>query len=58
MVTEIKAPDGYVLDSTSQTVKVDRNDTQTLTFTNTPIGGGQIIKVDADSGKRIKGVKF
>lgn len=58
VVTEIKAPDGYVLDSTSQTVKVDRNDTQTLTFTNTPIGGGQIIKVDADSGKRIKGVKF
>ena len=58
VVTEIKAPDGYVLDSTSQTVKVDRNDTQTLTFTNTPIGGGQIIKVDADSGERIKGVQF
>ncbi len=58
VVTEIKAPDGYVLDSTSQTVKVDCNDTQTLTFTNTPIGGGQIIKVDADSGKRIKGVQF
>ena len=34
VVTEIKAPDGYVLDSTSQTVKVDRNDTQTLTFIN------------------------
>ena len=58
VVTEVKAPDGYVLDSTSQTVKVDRNDTQTLTFTNTPIGGGQIIKVDADSGQRIKGVQF
>ena len=58
VVTEVKAPDGYALDSTSQTVKVDRNDTQTLTFTNTPIGGGQIIKVDADSGKRIKGVQF
>lgn len=58
VVTEIKAPDGYVLNSTSQTVKVDRSDTQTLTFTNTPIGGGQIIKVDADSGERIKGVQF
>lgn len=58
VVTEVKAPDGYVLDNSSQTVKVDRNDTQTLTFTNTPIGGGQIIKVDADSGKRIKGVQF
>ncbi|MEG1578901.1 MAG: SpaA isopeptide-forming pilin-related protein, partial [Oscillospiraceae bacterium] len=55
---ETKAPDGYVLDTTSQTVAVNRNDTQTLTFTNTPIGGGRIIKVDADSGKRIKGVQF
>ena len=58
VVTEIKAPDGYILDGTSQTVKVNQSDTQTLTFTNTPIGGGQIIKVDADSGKRIKGVQF
>lgn len=58
VVTETKAPDGYILDATFQTVAVNQNDTQTLTFTNTPIGGGQIIKVDADSGKRIKGVQF
>lgn len=58
VVTETKAPDGYILDTASQTVAVNQNDTQTLTFTNTPIGGGQIIKVDADSGKRIKGVQF
>lgn len=58
VVTETKAPSGYVLDTTAQTVAVNQNDTQTLTFTNTPIGGGKIIKVDAGSGKRIKGVQF
>lgn len=58
VVTETASISGYVLDSTPQTVVVNTNDTQTLTFTNTPIGSGQIIKVDADSGKRIKGVQF
>lgn len=58
VVTETASIPGYVLDSTPQTVVVNTNDTQTLTFTNTPIGSGQIIKVDADSGKRIKGVQF
>ena len=32
VVKETKAPDGYLLDDTPQTVKVDPNDTQTLTF--------------------------
>ena len=58
VVAETASTPGYVLDSTPQTVVVNTNDTQTLTFTNTPIGSGQIIKVDADSGKRIKGVQF
>lgn len=58
VVTETKAPDGYILSAAPQTVQVNASDTQTLTFTNTPIGGGQIIKVDADSSKRIKGVQF
>lgn len=58
VITETASISGYVLDSTPQTVVVNTNDTQTLTFTNTPIGSGQIIKVDADSGKRIKGVRF
>lgn len=58
VVTETASIPGYVLDSTPQTVVVNTNDTQTLTFTNTPVGSGQIIKVDAESGKRIKGVRF
>ena len=58
VVTETKAPDGYVLDTTSQTVVINANDTQTLTFTNTPIGGLTIIKTDEESGKRIPGVQL
>lgn len=58
VVTETKAPEGYILDTTSQTVAVNQSDTQTLTFTNTPIGGLTIIKTDEDSGKRIPGVQM
>lgn len=58
VVTETESIPGYVLDSTPQTVVVNANDTQTLTFTNKPTGGLIIIKRDEDSGKRISGVQF
>lgn len=60
VVTEIKTIPGYTIDENSrtQTVVVNPNDTQTLYFYNTPVGGLQIIKSDKDSGKRISGVKF
>ncbi len=38
-VTEVKAPDGYVLDTLSRTVKIDKSDVQTLTFYNSPDSG-------------------
>ena len=60
VVTEIETIPGYIIDENSrtQTVVVNPNDTQTLYFYNTPVGGLQIIKSDKDSGKRIAGVKF
>lgn len=58
VVTETATIPGYVLDSTPQTVVVNANDTQTLTFANKPIGGLILIKSDEDSGKRISGVQF
>ena len=60
VVTEIKTIPGYSIDENTrtQTVVVNLNDTQTLYFYNTPVGGLQIIKSDKDSGKRISGVKF
>lgn len=58
VVKETKALSGYLLDSTPQTVVVNPNDTQTLTFTNQPEGGLTIIKTDEDTGERIEGVSF
>ena len=60
VVTEVETIPGYTIDENSrtQTVVVNPNDTQTLYFYNTPVGGLQIIKSDKDSGKRIAGVKF
>ena len=60
IVTEIETVDGYVIDpnAKSQTVQVNANDTQTITFENTPIGGLTIIKTDEETGERISGVQF
>ena len=60
IVTELEALPGYVLDpnAKSQTVQVNPNDTQTITFENTPIGGLTIIKKDEETGERISGVQF
>lgn len=58
VVTEVTAPDGYLTDAPSQTVKIEKNDTQTLTFYDTPLGGLTIVKVDSESGKRLEGAKI
>ena len=60
VATEVQTIPGYAIDENTrtQTVVVNPNDTQTLYFYNTPVGGLQIIKSDKDSGKRISGVKF
>ena len=60
VVTEEKAPDGYIIDpdSRTQTVTVNAADTQTLVFYNTPVGGLIITKSDEETGARISGVQF
>ena len=58
VVTEVTAPEGYLMDAPSQTVKIEKNDTQTLTFYDTPLGGLTIVKVDSESGKRLEGAKI
>ena len=60
VVTEIETIPGYLIDENtrSQTVVVNPDDLQTLTFYNTPSGGLQIIKSDEDTGKRIAGVRM
>ena len=50
VVTEVETIPGYTIDENSrtQTVVVNPNDTQTLHFYNNPVGGVEIIKVNAD----------
>ena len=58
VVTETEAPYGYVLNSEPQTVRVNANDTQTLTFTNPPKGNLIIEKYDKVTGDPLAGAEF
>ncbi len=61
VISEVKPLDGYVVDpaTQNQTVQVNASDTQYITVYNTPIGGIELIKVDAaDKTKRLGGVTF
>ena len=61
VVKETKTIEGYTIDEAtrSQTVQVNPEDTQTLTFYNDPIGGVELIKVNADNtSDRIPNVTF
>ena len=56
---ELRAADGYVLDSTPKSIEIKSGDTQIMTFFNSPEGGLELIKVNAaDKTKRINGVTF
>ena len=61
MVTEVETIPGYTIDENSrtQTVTINPNDTQTLHFYNDPVGGVEIIKVNADkTSQRIPNTTF
>ena len=61
VVTEEKSIDGYTIDENTrtQTVVVNPDDTQSLCFYNAPIGGVELIKVNAaDKTQRIPNTTF
>ncbi len=61
VVKETKTIEGYTIDEATrtQTVEVNPADTQTLTFYNDPVGGVELIKVNAaDTAERIPNVTF
>ena len=58
IVTEIKAPDNYLLDNTPKTVQVKTDAPTIVTFTNKYKSGLQIIKVDSATGTPLPGAKF
>ncbi len=58
VVTETKTIDGYRMDATPQSVVIGEGDTQTLTFTNTPLGGLLIKKMNAVTKEPLADVIF
>ena len=58
IITEIKAPTGYILQDTPKTIEVKAGGNYELTFTNKKSYGLQIRKVEKGSGTALPGAKF
>lgn len=58
VVKETIAKDGYLLDDTPQTAKIQAGQTVTLEFRNQPEGGLIINKLDSVTRKPLEGVEF
>ena len=57
-ISEMKAPDGYILDETPKTIEIKTNTPTLVTFTNKPLSGLKIIKLDSVTREPLKGVEF
>lgn len=55
---ETATVDGYILDTTPQNVELRDGKTAILEFTNKPLAGLSIIKVDSVTGRGLAGVEF
>ena len=58
VVTETRAPDGFILDTQSQTVQIKEGRTVSLTFKNQPKGAFIIQKRDSATGQPLPGAEF
>ena len=58
VVREIEAPDGYLLDNTPHTVKVEANKPSVLELSNKKLSPVQIKKVDSETGAPLAGALF
>ena len=58
IVTETKRPDGYLIDTQSQTVQIKEGRTVSLTFKNQPKGKLIIQKRDSATGQPLPGAEF
>ena len=58
VVTETKAPQGYVLDADAQAVKINANDAQTLTFRDSPTQAMTVEIFVMDTTTPIPGTAF
>ena len=57
-VTEVKAPDGYLIDDAERTVKIEGNEYATFVFTDTKKPSIRVIKYDKWGDKYLSGATF
>jgi uncharacterized surface anchored protein len=58
IISEVKAPDGYALDSRPQTAVIEGGKLCISEFTNKPLGGLRIVKIDSSTRAAIAGATF
>jgi uncharacterized surface anchored protein len=58
VITELRAPKGYLLDGTPHSVELEPGKTTTVDLYNTAKPGLRILKLDADSRQPLIGAKF
>lgn len=58
IITEVKAPSGYVIDETPKTVQLRKGQTYEVTFKDTKQSQLVIKKVDEDTRQPLKNAKF
>ena len=58
VISEVRAPDGYLLDNTPQTIVIEGGKLYTVEFLNKPLSGIQIIKTDAQTNNPLSGATF
>ena len=60
IVEEIQAPNGYEITEPAKTVYLSGEEQTVISveFADKKIGAGEIIKIDAETGKRLKGAEF
>ena len=58
VVTETRAPAGFIIDTQSQTIQIQEGKTVSLTFKNQPRGGIIIQKRDSITGQPLPGAEF
>ncbi|MDR0294501.1 MAG: hypothetical protein LBH95_10175, partial [Oscillospiraceae bacterium] len=58
IISEVSAPDGYILDEAPKTVIVKSGKLTTVEFFNKPLSGLKIVKLDSVSRNPIEGVEF
>jgi len=58
IVTELQAPDGYLIDEASRTIRIEANEQAVFVFTNTRKPSIEIVKFDPQTGKYLSGATF